>query len=174
MRALLAFVIIIFSLPAAATERYYAEYQLGTGNIRHSDLEFRTVEGRFSLGGYFAKGLGLEFAYSGPFRVGSDGGFDVQVEDLVALSMRFESPPMDGLSAYILLGISHFAVTQSGTNSEGRSRSVRENFQGGAVSIGLRQQLGESRYSIVGGFHYHDVDQPVDVDAWTLGVRAAW
>ncbi len=174
MRALLAFVLLILSIPATATERYYGEYVIGTSGIRHTDLQFRTVEGRLTLGGYFAKGLGAEVSFGGPFRVGEDEGFTVQVENLATLSMRFESPPAEGLSAYILLGVSRFAVSQRGVNSLGGARTVRENFQGASFTIGLRQQLTNSRLSLVGGYQLHYVDQPIDIDAWTFGVRAAW
>lgn len=174
MRALLAIVLLALSHQAISSERFYGEYHLGTSGIRHSDLEFRSIDGRLALGGYVADQIGVELTLGGPFRVGEDQDFSVQLENLATVSLRFESPPQSGLSAYILVGTSRFTISQRGVNSIGVARTVRESFQAASLSIGLRQQLGESRFSLVGAYHVHFIDEPIDIDTYTVGVRVAW
>lgn len=174
VRALLAFVLITSSFSVFANEGFFAEYHLGVSGTRHSDLDFRSVDGRLVLGGYYAKGLGVELMFGGPFRVGEDGGFDVQLESLGTVALRFESPPQGGWSAYVLLGISQLEISQREVNSLGQARTVRETFQGGSFALGLRRQIAQSRFSALASYQIFQIDEPIDVDAWTIGVRAAW
>lgn len=174
MRALLAIVLLTISSSATAAERYYAEYQLGSAGIRHTDLDFHSVDGRFIIGGYYGKGLGAEISFGGPFRVGTDSDFDAQLENFTSVALRFESPPEGGISAYILLGASQFTISQRGVDTIGQARTVKETFRGGTATFGFRKQFEHSRLSFVAAYQVHDVDQPVDVDTYTVGLRMAW
>lgn len=174
MRALLAILLLSVCSQPIAAERFYAEIHAGVDGIQHSDLSFRPIQASASVGLYFWKTIGIDFAFGGPLDVGEDEGFEVQLEDLRTLSLRFDSPPTDGISAFILLGVSQFDVSQRGVTSSGAARTVREDFQGGTLAIGIRQQIGSGPFSVVGSYRFHWVDEPLDVDSWTLGVRAAW
>jgi len=174
VRALLAIVLFFASFSVAAAERFFAEYHLAGTATRHTDLKFRSLGGRLIFGGYFAEGLGAQISVGGPFRVGEDQGFTVQLENFANASLRFDSPPLDGLSAYIALGVSQFTVSQRGVNSIGQARTVRETFQSGSLFVGLQQRYNQLPFSVVGGYQIHYVDQPLDIDAWTLGLRATW
>ncbi len=174
MRALLAILAFSFSFSAHSADRFYGEIHGAVGGIQHSELSFRPIEAHFSVGGYLWDHIGLDLNFAGPLEVGEDDDFTVQLESLTTLSLRFDSPPMDGLSAFMLFGVSRFSVSQRGVNSQGAARTVRENFQAGTFSIGLRQQLGATPLSLVGLYRLHYVDQPINIDSWALGLRAAW
>jgi len=106
-------------------------------------------------------------------KVGKDDDFTLQLESLTTVSLRFDSPPTDNISASILLGISQFSISQRNENELG-ARTVRETFQGGTLTVGLRRQLENTPLSVLLAYRLHYVDQPIDIDSWTLGVRAAW
>lgn len=184
MRALLAIVCITLSSWAHSAdswlysdftgERLYAEIHGGIGNIGLADLNFRPLEGQVSVGGFFLQGLGIDLNLGTALLDDDDDGFELQIENTVNLSLRFESPPKDGLSAFILVGISRFTAVQDSVNSVGQSRTVSETFQGGSLALGLLQRIPNTRFSIVGTFRTQLVDEPIDVDTYTLGVRASW
>ena len=174
MRALLAFVCLSLSPLAYSADRFYGEIHGGLGNIRQSDLSFRPVEAYVSVGGYFINNVGIDLTLGTALLDDDDDGFDAQVEDIASLSVRFDSPPIDYTSAFVLIGYSQFTVQQEAVNPLGVTSTVSETFRGGTLALGLRQQLGNTPFSIVGMFRTHILDEPVDVDSYTVGVRAAW
>jgi len=66
-----------------------------------------------------------------------------------------------------------FELTQKISAAED-SVAVNEDFQGGTFAIGLRRQIARSPLSVVGVYRVHSVDQPITIDSYSLGVRAAW
>jgi len=176
VRALFAVLMLCmpwFAAPAAAADRFYLEAHAGFSTIQHSELAFRPIEAHFSAGAYFLENIGVDVSFATAAKEGEDGRFAMELNRLATLSLRFDSPPTDGLSAFVLLGFSQFEASQRAPDNPDK-RSVTEDFQGGSVGIGLRSQLGRSPFSAVGVYRIHYVDQPIDIDSWTLGVRAAW
>ena len=174
MRALLAIICITASSWAHSDELFYGEIHGGIGNIQIADLAFRPLEAHVSVGGYFLKNIGIDLTVGGALRDDSDDSFDTQLDDVASLSLRFDSPPSNGISAFILIGVSRFSVSQEGINPFGVSTTVNETFQGATAALGFKRQIADTRFSFVGVYRVHFVDEPIDVDNYSFGVRAAW
>lgn len=174
MRALLAIILLSACSQLLATDRWYGEVHVGFSNVEHSSLAFHPPKASVSFGGYFWKTVGIDVNLGGSFTDDDDDGFDLALDNQGTLSLRFDSPPQNGVSAFVLLGVSQFSLSQRGTNSFGGSRTVRETFQTGTLAFGLRQQLGSGPFSLVGSYRLHVIDEPIDIDEYTLGVRAVW
>jgi len=163
----------VFAAPAAAADRFYLEAHGGFSGIQHSDLIFRPIEAHVSAGVYVWDYIGLDFNVGTAAKAGEDGDFAMELNQLTTLSLRFDSPPTEGAQAFILIGISRFELSQRQPDAVDAA-SVAEDFQGGSVAIGLRSRLAKSPFSAVATYRLHYVDQPIHIDSWTLGVRAAW
>ena len=174
MRALLAIVCLTLSSWAHSDDRFYVEIHGGIGNIRVADLAFRPIEAHVSVGGYFIENIGIDLTVGGSLIEDDDDGFEAQTEEVASLSLRFDSPQKNKISAFILVGVSQFTIQQEGTNSTGVSSTVSETFQGGTAALGFKRQIADSPFSIVGVYRLHFVDEPIDLDSFSVGVRAAW
>ncbi len=174
MRALFAFLIVTSAFGAQAADRFYAELHAGFGGISHSDITGRPAEVYASVGGYAWDHLGLDLTVAGTLMAGEDNGYSLSLERLTTVSLRFDSPPMENVSAFILLGVSQFDLHQEADDAQGDSRTVKGSFQGGTFGIGLRHQFINSPLSFVAMYRVHYVDQPIDIDSWSLGLRTAW
>jgi len=171
LRALLAVLLLSVSSLANSSDRFYGEIHGGFAGIQHSELSFRPIEAHVSVGGYVFDHLGFDLSIGTAVKEGKDDDFQLELVDLTTLSLRFDSPPTDSMQAFILIGISQFAINQT---DPGGARQVTENFQGGTLSIGLRRNFENTPFSAVGLYRLHYVDQPIDIDSWAIGVRAAW
>ncbi len=174
MRALLAVFLLSISFPSFATDRLYGEIHGGFNVIQLSDLRFLPIQASVSFGGYFYKTLGVDVNLGGSLNEDRDEDIKLQLENQITLSVRFDSPPTRGVSAFVLIGWAQFDLSQSGDSSIGTTQTVSETFRGAAVSIGVRQQIGSGPFSVVGSYRFFDVDEPLDFDTYTLGVRVAW
>lgn len=178
MRALLALICISFSSLAHSDDAFgdifYVQIETGWANVGIAESDFRPWQANVSVGGYFLKNVGVDLSLAAPLNSDDDDGFDVQVEDFASLSFRFDSPPKNGWSAFILLGVSTFAIDQEGAGPSGVSTTVNETFQSGTAALGFKRRLADSRYSLVGTYRVHFIDEPIDLDSVTFGFRAAW
>jgi hypothetical protein len=174
VRVLFAFLLLTLAFGAHAADRFYAELHAGFGGISHSDITGRPAEVYASVGGYAWDYLGLDLTVAGAAMAGEDDGYSLSLKRLATVSFRFDSPPIENVSAFILLGVSQFDLNQESENSQGDSRTVKGSFQGGTFGIGLRHQFTHTPLSLVAMYRVHYVDQPIDVDSWSLGLRAAW
>ena len=178
VRALLAIICLTVSSGAHARDSFgdlfYVEAHGGIANIRVSDLAFRPIGAHVSVGGYFLKNIGVDLTVGGSLADDDDQGFDGRLDDIASLTLRLDSPPIDRLSAYILIGVSRYTIRQEGVSVSGISTSVTETFQGGTAALGFKRRIGDSRFSVVGVYRIHFVSEPVDVDNFSIGVRASW
>jgi len=178
VRALLALLFISFSSLAHSNDdfgdRFYVRAETGWANVGIGDSDFRPFLASVSVGGYFLKNIGLDLTIAAPLGSDDDAGFDVQLEEFANLSFRFDSPPIKRWSAFIFLGVSTFTVDQEGLAPTGFSTSVSETFTAGTGALGFKRQIADSRFSVVGTYRLHFLDEPIDVDSITFGVRAAW
>ena len=171
MRWLLACFLCLTALPAFAETPFYGELQLSAGGVRHSDLQFYPVFGTLSAGAWVYPGIGIEaFADTG-LMTGEEDDFELELTTATGLMARFQSPPSDGLSGYILLGYVNFTLEQK-ESSERRSGTDKETFSGARISIGMVQRLTRLPNLLVSvEYRNYYVDEDIRVDGLSLGLR---
>ncbi len=171
MRWLLALILCFSSLSQAAESQFYGELQLGVHGVQHSDLEFYPQFASGSVGVYLKPQIGLEIFYDRSLGSDSADDFDLEVNEASGVAIRLESPPLQGLRAYALLGYVTYVVHQYDRTAGGR-RLDKEDFAGARVSLGLSQTLqSNERIQFVVEYRNYDIDQPVNVDGLGLGLR---
>ena len=171
MRWLLALLLTIPSLSVAAESQFYGEFQLGVHGIQHSELDFYPGFASGSVGVYVRPRIGVEVFYDRATKKGREDDFEIEVNEASGIAARFESPSKRGLQAYILLGYVTYSINQY-ENLVGSRRLDKENFTGARVSVGLAATLPRYRQlQLVLEYRNYDVDAPLNVDGFGLGIR---
>lgn len=168
LRLTIAFVLLCSSAFAQAEIRLYGEARMGAGGVRHSDLDFYPVFGSFSVGAFIVDNIGIEGFID--TRISDDEADDFQlgVTEAFGAAVRFQSPPQNGLHAYILLGYVDFDIRQQESGRE----ALRENFTGARFSVGVNQRLNVIP-GLIFGVEYRNyyADSGITVDGLSLGLR---
>jgi len=171
LRWLLACVLCLGGMPAMAATELYGELQLTAGGVRHSELDFYPVIGSASLGAFVYPGIGFEAFFDGGLSPGVEGEFDLELTSATGLAARFQSPPVDGLSGYIVLGYVRFSLRQEENDRLG-VRTVSEDFTGVRLSIGMSQELSRwPNLAVSAEYRNYYVDEDIQVDGLSLGLR---
>ena len=101
-----------------------------------------------------------------------NAGFDVELTSAQGIAARFQSPPWQGLSGYIVLGAVNYRVTQSPQDASIGVGSIDEDFFGVRVSVGVVQQLKRlPMLSVSAEWRSYAVDEPIRVDSLVIGLR---
>lgn len=173
MRWLIATVLLATSSWALAEGPVYGELQLGASGVRHSDLEFYPVFGTLSIGAYILPNIGIEVFADSSIVVDDDEGFELDIEQAHGVALRLQSPPVNNVQGFVVLGAVNYTLTQTSTGSSSLSvPTVSEEFTGMRVSVGLMQRL-----EILPGvlftaeYRHYNADEPLRVDAVVFGFR---
>jgi len=161
--------IFVFSKSPAA--RVYADLQLGLNAISHSDLDFfpKVVSG--GLGVWLFDNIGVEVHFDGGISSDRDGAFTIELEEAAGLSLRFQSPPVRGLAAFINIGYVDFQLVQVESDSRG-TRRVSEGFSGARISLGVVQRLPRFDFlHVTGEYRTYLSDSDLQVDTLAIGLR---
>ena len=173
MRWPIAFVLLILSCVTHADGPIYGELNLGAGGVAHSDLEFTPVFGSISAGAYVYENIGVELFLDSGIRAGEDSEFTLDIEQAYGLGLRLQSPPIDGVRGYVVLGVVNYTVEQKLDISSSSARApVDGDFTGFRASIGLMQRL--KRFPAVqftAEYRHYNADEPIRLDAIVLGFR---
>lgn len=173
MRWLIACVLLVASSQALAEGPVYAEVQIGAGGVRHSDLDFYPFFASATVGAYVLPNIGLEVFADTDIAAGEDEDFELAIEQAYGIAARFQSPPINGLQGFIVLGAVNYTLDQSfNSGSSTSTLSVNEDFTGVRVSVGLMQRLTRFPNLIVTAeYRHYNADEPLRLDALLLGLR---
>lgn len=151
---------------------FYGELHFGANGIRHSDLDFFPLFASITAGAFVLPNIGIEVFGDLALAEEDNAGFDVELTSALGIAARFQSPPWQGLSGYIVLGVVDYTVTQSPQNASIGSGSIEEDFLGVRVSVGVIQQLKRlPRLSVSAEWRSYAVDEPIRVDSLVIGLR---
>ena len=147
--ALYLFFLLLFSKVGVASDWHFNPYFGFDGQytfIKAGKEEFNPITGRFRLGSYIYKTVGLEATYSIPLHTDTKFNVDVSMENSYSLNFRWESPPENhqGLSAYILTGY----VVNDLQIEDVRGFPGKETYKGFNLGVGFKQ-----KYYNVFGFY---------------------
>jgi len=173
LRWLIATVLLVTSSCALAEGRIYGELQLGAGGVSHSDLEFYPVFGSVSLGVYIAPDIGIEIYGDSGIAPGDDKGFEMDIEEAYGVALRLQSPPVNGVQGFVVLGTVSYTLLQESERTSGVVAPVASGeFSGIRVSVGLMQRL--IRFPgllFTAEYRHYNADDPLRVDAIVFGLR---
>ncbi|OED39785.1 hypothetical protein AB833_14340 [Chromatiales bacterium (ex Bugula neritina AB1)] len=142
-----------------------------------ADGEFTSAIGVLSVGYWIREGIGLELEAGTGLTDDSINSLELSVESLVAANLRLESPPMEDIAAYVLLGAS--AIRLDSDFSGIPDSSVDSSLTGFRGAIGLTFNLSPS-WQLDAGFTHHEYNSDVSINSFRLGMRfilapqAAW
>jgi len=168
-RLVIALLVLLAASQSQAAISLYGEARLGAGGVRHSDLDFYPRFSSFSAGVFVFEGIGIEGFFESSIASGKEDGFDFDVTESSGAAVRFQSPPnYGGLQAYILLGYVTFIMQQKESGSD----TVKSDFEGVRVAIGVHQRLKLVDGLIFGLEYRHDnADSGITVDGLSVGLR---
>ena len=161
----------IFVFSQSPEARVYADLQFGINAIGHSDLDFfpKVISG--GVGVWLFDNIGVEVHFDGGISSDSDGAFTVELEDASGIALRFQSPPIRGLAAFINVGYVDFQLEQVESDSRG-TRRVSEGFSGARVSLGVVQRLPIYDFlHVTGEYRAYLSDSDLQVDTLAIGLR---
>ncbi len=168
LRLTIALIFLCSSVVAQAEFKLYAEARMGAGGVRHSDLDFYPTFGSFSGGVFLFENIGIEGFIDTPLSAGTEGDFELNVLEAAGGAVRFQSPPQNGLQAYILIGFVNFKLEQK----EEGGPTLREVYDGARLSVGVQQRL-EWFPGFIFGAEYRNyyANSGITVDGISLGLR---
>ena len=151
---------------------FYGELHFGANGIRHSDLDFFPLFASVTAGAFVLPNIGIEVFADLALAEEDNAGFDVELTSALGIAARFQSPPWQGLSGYVVLGVVDYTVTQSPQNASIGGGSIEEDFFGVRVSVGVIQQLKRlPKLSVSAEWRSYAVDEPIRVDSLVIGLR---
>lgn len=173
MRWLIACLLVVTSSYTLADGPLYGELQLGAGGVSHSELEFYPVFGTLTLGAFVLPGIGIEVFADNGVADGKDDTFDLGIEEAYGMAARFQSPPVNGLQGFIVLGMVNYTLDQQAESiGDGPAPAINEEFRGVRVSIGLMQRLKRVPWlQFTTEYRHYNADEPLRVDALVFGLR---
>ncbi len=173
MRWLLAILFLFGTTSAAADSGFYGELHAGVKGVRHSELDFYPTFGSLSAGVFIVQNVGIEVFADVALSASEKGNFEIEIAHASGVAIRFQSPPQQGLRAYLTLGYVDFAVEQSEADTRG-ARQVTQGFSGGRVSVGITRQLASlPQLRVILEYRNYYVDQGITVDGLSFGLRVA-
>lgn len=171
MHRLLMLLLCLGSQIAHAEQGAYGELHVGAYAVDHSDLTFYPSFVSGSAGWFVHRDIGVEVFYDSALRDDGEQVFDLSLSAAGGLALRMQSPLVNGLQAYMLLGIVRFTLEQEEADSRGQ-RIVRETFDGARVSLGLSKRLSAAGGLMINlEYRNYYVDQSIHVDAISTGLR---
>lgn len=173
LRWLIATMLLVTSSCALAEGPVYGELQLGAAGVRHSDLDFYPIFGTVSIGAYVMPNIGIELFADSGLVADDDDGFELDIEQAYGIALRLQSPPMNGVQGFIVLGAVNYTLNQEseGTNTV-LAPTVNEEFTGARVSVGLMQRLVRfPNLLFTAEYRHYNADEPLRVDAIVFGLR---
>ncbi len=172
MHKLFALLFLILTTSSVQAESsFYGELRLGAGGVRHSNTDFFPGYGGLTGGFFLTHNIGVEAFVEFPLGVGAERGFDVRIPMASGVAARFQSPSVNGVEGYIVLGFTTFELEQENRNDPA-ARTITGDFTGVRTSIGVQQHL-----SLFPGFlvalEYRNVntDSGITTDGLSLGLR---
>ncbi len=173
MRWLLACVLAVSSSISNAEGPIYAEVHIAAAGVNHSNLDFNPYFASVSAGTFVRQGIGVEvFADSG-FRSHKKNGFDLEVTEAYGIGIRLQSPPVNRIQGYVVLGAVNYTIKQqaNATESLGGS-SINGDFTGMRISVGIMERMERWKNVLISlEYRHYNADQPLRVDALLLGLR---
>lgn len=173
MRWLIACFLLVSSSFTQAEGAVYGEVQVAAAGVEHSNLDFYPVFGSVSAGVFVVPGIGIELFADSNISSDRTDGFDLEVEDAYGIAARFQSPPVNNVQGYIVVGMVQYNVNQQAVGQTGAGDSrVSEEFSGARVSLGLMQRLKRLPGLLVSvEYRHYNAGEPLRVDALMLGLR---
>ncbi len=173
MRWLIACVLLIASSQIHAQGPVFAELQVGGSGIRNGDLDFHPFFGSVTLGAFVLPNISLEVFADTGFAEGEDDNFELDIDQAFGIAARFQSPPVNGVQGFIVLGAVSYTLDQSfDSGNTVRGPSVNEEFTGVRVSVGLMQRLKRfPNLLFTTEYRHYNADEPIRLDALLIGLR---
>lgn len=165
--------LLISSSIASADGPVYGELMLGVGGVTNTDLEFYPALGSVSVGAYVYENIGVELFADSGLRSGEDADFTLDVDQAYGVALRLQSPPVDGVQGFIVLGaVSYTLEQQLSSGVAGSAAGVSDEFVGVRASIGLMQRLVRfPALQLTAEYRHYNADEPIRLDAVLLGLR---
>ncbi len=172
MRLLLALILMLPALSAQAVGSLYGELRVGASGVRHSNLDFYPALASINAGIFIKRKIGIEAFVDAPLTEDSNGAFKTGLSRASGIGVRLQSPPRLGTEAYLSFGYVAFSIEQF-ENDERGQRTVKQNFDGASVRIGIQKRLQVAKQLKV-GLEYRNFysDSGVTVDGLSLGLHA--
>jgi hypothetical protein len=122
-----------------AAERFYASAFLGWQTVTINDASFDSRMAQAGLGVWLWEGIGLEGEFGGSFTDDTVSGLKLDVPAQTMVNLRLESPPSDGYSAFVQLGLARTEVdSRYTTNATAPGRgTLTSSLSGVHLGIGL-------------------------------------
>jgi len=172
VRLLMAFILFLPAFSVQAAGSLYGELRLGASGVRHSDLDFYPGFASINAGIFIKRNIGIEAFVDAPLSEESNGAFKTGLPRALGIGVRLQSPPRLGTEAYLSFGYTSFTIEQFENDVRGQ-RTVKQNFDGASIRIGIQKRLQVSRKLKV-GLEYRNFysDSGVTVDGLSLGLHA--
>lgn len=153
--------------------RSYGELYLGAGGVKVRDLDFYPLFAGLSAGAFVLPGIGVELFADASLADDEADGFQLEVERAYGAGVRFQSPSLEGLSGYIVLGYVEMSISQELDDAiDGDERRVEEDFTGVRASVGFVQRFDRIPWlSMSAEYRVYYVEDGLDLDAFLLGLR---
>lgn len=171
LRFIIPLILVLFAGQAHAGIKLYADARLGAGGVRHSELDFYPTFGSFSAGFFMFENIGIEGFVDTSLTSGNKNIFDLSITEASGVALRLQSPPEQGLQAYVLIGYVDFTLSQDEEGELGQ-RTVVQSFEGLRLSVGIQQHL-EFVDGFIFGVEYRNyyADSGITVDGVSVGLR---
>jgi len=173
VRWLIACLMVVTSSHAYAEGALYGELQVGAGYVNHSNLDFFPRIGSVTLGAFVLPGIGFEVFADRGFAEGSEAGFELSLEQAQGVAARFQSPSVNGLQGFIVLGLVNYTVEQrADLIGTATASTISEDFRGARVSVGMMQRLKRFPYlQVTAEYRHYNADEPIRLDGIVFGLR---
>ncbi len=152
------------SFPWPVYASVFADYQ--SIGIANAEIQTPVLTGVIGVWGW--PGIGIEAELGKGVTEGDINNLALDVHSLTGFNLRLESPPSDGVAAYVLFGLSRTNLDSAFT--AGFVGKKKNSLSGGRAAIGLT--LRAARGLVVdASFSHHDYDDEIRINSFRLGLR---
>lgn len=153
---------------ASAADRLYVAASLDWQTVAVEDASFEPRLATAAVGFWMWEGIGLEAEFGTSYFEDSFSSLKLDVPTQAAMGLRLESPPAQGYSAYIQLGVARTEIKSRYTTTPGSASKTT--LSGPRFGIGLMMHFNRW-LSVDAGFTRLVYEDEARVNLFRLGLR---
>lgn len=138
-------------------------------SMRIGDTRFTLPAASLTGGFWFRQGIGLELEFSRSLTDEQRNGIETELDHMLSLGLRLESPPNDDLAVYFVFALSAAEVASRFTEIE--TRSLGSSLDGYGVTFGFVWQSAVPGLALDLGATHNRLDDDIGVNTLHIGLR---